>query len=107
MNISLPELFSNIEVLNAFSYSRGNGDSDNINELKTLFENNSGRDIFIVVYPSAYANRINYLYYYLWDGRQYVTEVSPSFAEYIGNSNDFEQVYTSNDGYSKIYLKKH
>jgi hypothetical protein len=76
----------------------------NIQDLKDFISKNKGSDILIVISANAYANRVNWLYYYIWNGRKYVTEISTSFEDYVEKSANSSEIYKSKDGFSKIYL---
>jgi hypothetical protein len=90
-----------------YRYSENQTDKEMLNEMINFIDKNKKENIFVIAHPSAFANRINLIYYYLWDGQKYITEINPIFTQYLESSKVFECIYISEDGYSKIYkLKK-
>ncbi|MDD5606819.1 MAG: hypothetical protein PHN37_03095 [Candidatus Pacebacteria bacterium] len=71
-------------------------------ELKKNIEENPNHTHFIVINANAQTGRVNYVYKIFWD-KDFVTEVSPSFAIYVKNNGNFKEIYLSKDGASKIY----
>ena len=102
---SIDQYYDKSEIIK-YSYSTQNGDSNSIKDLDKYVIENENKKIFVVIFASAQDGRINYLYYHIYGGRQYVTEASPAFLEYVQKSPDFQEVYISKDGYSRVFELK-
>jgi hypothetical protein len=74
-----------------------------LSTLLNFLEENQKKDNILVVSANAYSNRINYLYNIFLD-RRTVTEVDPAFVSYIESNKEFDEIYLSRDGYSKIFI---
>lgn len=75
-----------------------------LDELRKFMDQHTDKYIFFVISANALPERKNLLYQTIWN-REYVTEVDPALVDYIRKSGNFEQVYTSEDGYSSVYIK--
>jgi hypothetical protein len=77
---------------------------NNFDEYKEILSNFKKDDI-LLVHATAIKKRNN-KYYKIIHDKNSVTEVDPKYYEYIlKNINEYELIYTSKDGYSKIYKK--
>jgi hypothetical protein len=60
--------------------------------------------IFFVINANALPTRENILYTTIW-GKKHSTEVDPTLVTFIQKNPDFKKVYTSQDGYSSVYVR--
>jgi hypothetical protein len=85
-----------------YSYSNQNGDYEDLSSFKEFLNNQE--NYLIVIFASAYSNRLNKLYLNVYGREGHVNEISSSFANYIESSDKFRQIYLSDDGYSKVFI---
>ncbi|HOF00121.1 MAG TPA: hypothetical protein PK385_00090 [Spirochaetota bacterium] len=88
---------------NIYSYANTSNGVARYKDLENNIKINLNKTNFIVINPTAYANRVNHIYKEFFN-RTYVVECSTEISEQVHKKSEYKYLHTSDDKFTNIFI---